>query len=96
MFEGAFYYDFGNGVQVLETEAMRFKLAKWRKKRKIRSESIAFTDYVADVFATLSLDQSKSTDINLTEGYARLSQVERMNMALEKAHPELNRRKILL
>ena len=32
MFEGAFYYDFGNGVQVLETEAMRFKLAKWRKK----------------------------------------------------------------
>ena len=92
MFEGAFYYDFGNGVQVLETEAMRFKLAKWRKKRKHGGESIAFTDYVADVFATLSFDQSKPTDIDLTEGYARLSQVERMNMALEKAHPELNRR----
>ena len=34
MFEGAFYYDFANGVQVLETEAMRFKLAKWRKNAK--------------------------------------------------------------
>ena len=66
MFEGAFYYDFGNGVQVLETEAMRFKLAKWRKKRKIGGESIGFTDYVGDVFATLSFDQSKPSSIDST------------------------------
>ena len=96
MFEGAFYYDFGNGVMVLETEQMRFKLAKWRRKRKTRGEPYDFASYVTDVFATLANQSEPSKgDFDLTEGYDLLARVERANLAMEKANPELKRREIL-
>ena len=45
VFSGSYYYDFGS-FKIMETAAMRMKLAKWRSKMRKQSEDGSFQRFV--------------------------------------------------